>query len=205
MVSTKGGIAWPNVKCWFDPPPPNVCDIFRQKCVNHFWEWKCLIGVVKWSILGNKGTQCYPKGPYYRDRVLIRTFLAFWVPIGSLFIFQGPYFQCFGFIHAKNVNSVCLHVYSSELTSVCLHVYRSELTWFVCDNFLHCYYTNMLWSDASQVILLANFVFFLCVKFHKSLFWVPILAAGGPYWVPISQKVGSLLGPYFKAWGSLIV
>ena len=57
---------------------------------------------------------------------------------------------------------------------------------------LHCYYTNMLWSDASQVILLANFVFFLCVKFHKSLFWVPILAAGGPYWVPISQKVGSL-------------
>ena len=32
----------------------------------------------------------------------------------------------------------------------------------------------------------------LCVKFHKSLFWVPILDAGGPYWVPISQKVGSL-------------
>ena len=37
-------------------------------------------------------------------------------------------------------------------------------------------------------------IFFLClrVKFHKSLFWVPILAAGGPYWVPISQKAGSL-------------
>ena len=30
------------------------------------------------------------------------------------------------------------------------------------------------------------------VKFHKSLFWVPILAAGGPYWVPISQKNLSL-------------
>ena len=34
--------------------------------------------------------------------------------------------------------------------------------------------------------------FFLCLsaKFYKSLFWVPILAAGGPYytksWVPIS-------------------
>ena len=93
MVSTKGGIAWPNVKCWFDPPPPNVCDIFRQKCVNHFWEWKCLIGVVKWSILGNKGTQCYPKGPYYRDRVLIRTFLAFWVPIGSFFYIRVPIFS----------------------------------------------------------------------------------------------------------------
>ena len=61
----------------------------------------------------------------------------------------------------------------------------------------------MLWSDASHVTLLANFEFCLClrVKFHKSLFWVPILAAGGPYWVPISQKVC----PYFKAWGSLLV
>ena len=40
---------------------------------------------------------------------LIRTFLAFWVLNGSLFIFQGPYFHCFGFIHAKNVNSVCMY------------------------------------------------------------------------------------------------
>ena len=69
----------------------------------------------------------------------------------------------------------------------------------------------MLWSDASHFTLLAIFDFFLClrIKFHKSLLWVPILAAGGPYWVPISQKVGSLfhkkLGPYFKAWGSLLV
>ena len=121
-------------------------------------------------------------GPYLGTRVPIGTFLAFWVPIGFPFTFQGPYFQCFGFIHAKNVNSVCLHVYSSELT------------WFVCDNFLHCYYTYMLWSDASHVTLLANFDFFLClrVKFHKLLFWVPIFAAGSPYWIPISQKVGSL-------------
>ena len=37
---------------------------------------------------------------------LIRTFLTFWVLIGSLFIFQGPYFHYFGFIHAKNVNPV---------------------------------------------------------------------------------------------------
>ena len=32
---------------------------------------------------------------------LIRTFLAFWVLIGSLFIFQGPYFHYFGFIHVN--------------------------------------------------------------------------------------------------------
>ena len=55
--------------------------------------------------------------------------------------------------------------------------------------------------------LLPNFDFYVClrVKFHKSSFWVLILAAGGPYWVSISQKNGSLLGPYLKAWGSLIV
>ena len=40
---------------------------------------------------------------------LIRTFLAFWVLNGSLFIFQGPYFHCFSFIHAKNVNLVCMY------------------------------------------------------------------------------------------------
>ena len=32
-------------------------------------------------------------------RVPVGTFLAFWVPIGSLFIINGPFFQCFGFIH----------------------------------------------------------------------------------------------------------
>ena len=55
--------------------------------------------------------------------------------------------------------------------------------------------------------LLANFDFDLCLRinFHTSLFWVLILAAGGPYWVLISQKNGSLLGPYLKAWGSSLV
>ena len=43
--------------------------------------------------------------------------------------------------------------------------------------------------------LLANFDFYLCLRinFHTSSFWVLILAAGGPYWVLISQKNGSLL------------
>ena len=55
--------------------------------------------------------------------------------------------------------------------------------------------------------LLANFDFYLCLRinFHTSSFWVLILAAGGPYWVLISQKNGSLLGPYLKAWWSLLV
>ena len=43
------------------------------------------------------------------------------------------------------------------------------------------------------------------VKFHKSSFWVLILAAGGPYWVSISQKNGSLsqsLGVPNSFWNS---
>ena len=50
--------------------------------------------------------------------------------------------------------------------------------------------------------LLPNFDFYLRlhIKFHKLLFWVPISAAGGPYWVLIAKK----LGPYLKAWGSLL-
>ena len=58
---------------------------------------------------------CSEKGPYFRDRVPIGIFLTFWVLIGSLFIFQGLYFQCFGSIHAKNVNSVCMYATMSEL------------------------------------------------------------------------------------------
>ena len=49
------------------------------------------------------------KGPYFKDLVLNRTFLSFWVLNGSLFTVQGPYFHFFGFIHAKNVNSVCMY------------------------------------------------------------------------------------------------
>ena len=49
----------------------------------------------------------------------------------------------------------------------------------------------------------ANFDFHLCLRIniYTSSFWVPILAAGGLYWVLISQKKG----PYLKAGGSLLV
>ena len=66
-------------------------------------------------------------GPYLGTRVPIGTFLAFWVPIGSLFIFQGPYFQCFGFIHAKNVNLVCMYTTMSYLD---LYVMSNDLHWY---------------------------------------------------------------------------
>ena len=93
--------------------------------------------------------------------------MAFWVPIGSLFIFQGPYFQCFGLIHAKNVNLVCMYTTMSYLD---LTVMRNQN----CPVFagtgsgLHC-----------PKILISTYA--SRVKFHKSSFWVLFLAAGGPY------------------------
>ena len=61
----------------------------------------------------------FPNGSLFRD--------PFW-HFGSLFIFEGPYFQCFGLIHAKNVNLVCMYTTMSYL----------DLT--VMSNDLHCYY-----------------------------------------------------------------
>ena len=57
------------------------------------------------------------------------------------------------------------------------------------------------------VYTVGNFDFYLCLRinFHTSLFWVLIFASGGPYWVLISQKYGSLLGPYPKAWRTFLV
>ena len=65
-------------------------------------------------------THCSKKGPYYRDPVPIGTFLTFWVPIGSQFIFEGPYFPCFGLINAKNLNSVCMYCLEHGL-HICWH------------------------------------------------------------------------------------
>ena len=88
----------------------------------HFCENTCEIR----SLLGkNTGVirvkiqHCPQMGPY-RD-----LFLAFWVPIGSLFIYKGPYFQCYGFIHAKNVNLVCMYTT------------MSYLDFYVMSNYLH--------------------------------------------------------------------
>ena len=100
----------------------------------------------------------------FRTWSLIRTFLAFWVLIGSLFIFQGPYFTILvSFTQRMSIESACIHI--------CMHRFRFTL--------------------------LANFDFDLCLRinFHTSSFWVLILTAGGPSWILISQKNGSLLGP----------
>ena len=48
---------------------------------------------------------CYQKGPYYRDRVLIRTFLAFWV----LIYISWSLFSMF-WLHSRGECQFSLHV-----------------------------------------------------------------------------------------------
>merc|ERR1712218_503041 len=95
---------------------------------------------------------------------LIRTFLAFWVLIGSLFIFQGPYFHYFGFIH---VNCLIFAGIGSGL---------------------HCW--QILIFTYAYALIFIN-------RRFGSLFWL------------LGVLIGSLfhkkMGPYLKAWGSLLV
>ena len=131
--------------------------------------------------------------PFWGNRVPIWTFFTFGIPRESLFIFQGPYFQCFGFIYAKNVNSVCMYTTMSYL----------DLS--VMSNDLHWYYTCMLWNYASGLHCWQIFIFtyaYALIFIHRrfgSLFWLLGVLIGslfhkkmGPYWVLIS-KLG---GPY---------
>ena len=82
------------------------------------------------------------------------------------------------------------------------NVYSSELIWFVCNNFLHCYYTYMLWSDASHVTLLANFDFCsyaYALNINRCF--------GSPFWqlgVPIGSLFHKKVGSLFQSLGVLI-
>ena len=67
--------------------------------------------VGRWS---KKVSTKYKENKYfpYTSTVPKRVPIIFW-RFGSLFIFQVPYFQCLGFLHAKNVNSVCMCSYNN--------------------------------------------------------------------------------------------
>ena len=77
---------------------------------------------------------CSQKGPYFRDRVPIGTFLTFWVPI----YIPGSLLSLFWLdSREENVNSVCMYTKMSKL-DLCslkpslalgnaLHIYRH---WF---------------------------------------------------------------------------
>ena len=95
--------------------------------------------------------------------------MAFWVLIGSLFIFQGPYFHYFGFIQAKNVNLVCMYT-----TMVPVQLLANY-------DFYLCLRINVHTS-----------LFWVLILTALGPYWVLISQKMGPYWVLIS-KLG---GPY---------
>ena len=137
-------------------------------------------GWTKWSrqssIQGNMLFHCCKKGP----------FLAFY----------------FNYISGSLFSVSWLH--SREECQFSLHVYSSELTWFVCNNFLHCYYTYMYLQELVQGYTVGKFWFFsyaYALNFINHCF-------GSLFWqlgVPIGSLFHKKLGPYFKAWGSLLV
>ena len=111
---------------------------------------------------------------YLRTGILIWTFLTFWVLIGSLFIFQGPYFQCFGFIHVKNVNFF-------KNTATRKHVFInhwSVIWWVKCGIVIYV---------ISEIVIFGAFLYFLCLRVN--FLYLPFL--GHLFFL------GSLLGPYF--------
>ena len=71
---------------------------------------------LNFGLENKKLLHCPQNGPYYRDRVIIGTFLAFWVPI----YISGSLFSVF-WLHSR------------EECQFSLHVYSNELTWFACD------------------------------------------------------------------------
>ena len=88
-----------------------------------------------------------------------------------------------------------------SIQSACI---QHELTWFVCNNFLHCYYTYMYLQELVQGYTVGKFWFFsyaYALNFINHCF-------GSLFWllgVPIGSLFHKKLGPYFKAWGSLLV
>ena len=133
-------------------------------------------------------------------------------PNGSLFKWPGPYKELFGIL---GLYWVLIFTVLDSLTqrmsiqSACIQqwVILICLWWVWTALLLYIYVGN--WCFKCSLLRTTDhcreFFPFLRLKFHKSSFWLLILAAGGPYWVLISQENGSLLGPYLKAGGSLSI
>ena len=80
---------------------------------------------------------------------------------GSPFIIQGPYFQCFGNIHAKNVKSFCMYTTMSKLElSVLNHDLLLEMVskFVKTDSVLHSGVQNMLQPGCQALFLAGTFL-----------------------------------------------
>ena len=124
---------------------------------------------------------------------LIRTFLAFWVLIGSLFIFQGPYFHYFGFIHVKNVNSatLCTKSWINHMRHITCSLkpsfaHENCLIFAGIGSGLHCY-QFLIFTYAYALIFIhrcfGSLFRLLGSLFHKKMgsHWVLISKLGGPH------------------------
>ena len=138
-------------------------------------------------LLQREHTHCSQKGPYFRDRVPIGTFLTFWIPI---------------YISRSLFSMFWLN--SREECQFSLHVRNNEWTWSVQSKTIIC---SWKWSPFVKTgfvlhcwkILVFTSAYALNFKNHRfgSLFWLPRVPIGslfheklGPYWVPISKHGG---------------
>ena len=107
-----------------------------------------------------------------------------WGAVVTLFdgIFHGPFFS----VLARFVKGMSIHSPCKQQWVKWIRLWRVDSC-------------TIMWSNASHVRQLhLNCYLCLCVVFHKWLFWVPILAAKGPYFI-------KKMGPFFWAWRSLKV
>ena len=120
---------------------------------------------------------CSEKGPYFRDQVPI-LYGPFWLSgylLSPYLYFRVPIFSVFAKFTQRMSNQSSCTQHDEQIPALLLSVAKVCIT---------------CWQ--------LHFKFYLClrVRFHKLSFWVPILAAEGPYfikcWVPISSQVGSL-------------
>ena len=95
--------------------------------------------------------------------------MAFWVFVGSLLIFQGPYFHYFGFIHAKNVNCLIFAGTGSGLHAL------ANLDFYLCLRIN--FHTSSFWV----LILAAGGLYRVLISQKNGLYWILISKLGGPF------------------------
>ena len=113
-----------------------------------------------WTIPG----QCGQKGPYFRDRVPMGTFLTFWVPVGPYLYCRVTIFSVLAkFMQRMSIKSACTQQW---MNLVCLW-WVNSCTIIVC-RYWFC--VKLLANHDFTVSYALNFIN-LC---FGSLFWLPV-------------------------------
>ena len=127
---------------------------------------------------------CSENGPYFRDWVPMGiSFGPYWVPI---YISRFHIFSVWGTsTQRKRIQFVNTEIWENPYyrLQICLWQFFAPIP--KSEGLVMCY-------TCPEFTSWTLFTF----KFQRLTIWVPIVGAEGPYWGPISWKVGSLLGPY---------